>query len=112
MDKRIKKLSPLTESTFYVLLVLKNPLHGYGIIKEVEDLTKGRMVLAAGTLYGVIQNLRKYDLIYLYNEDIKNKKKKEYVITDIGLELLTFEVKRLREMIRNSRKVVRLDEES
>ena len=105
MSKNIKALSPLTESTFYVLLVLKKPMHGYGIIKEVELLTKGRLTLAAGTLYGVIQNLLKYKLIYLYNEDVNNKKKKEYQITEEGAKLLRFETKRLREMIRNVRSV-------
>lgn len=106
MNKRIRNLSPLTESTFYTLLVLQNPLHGYGIIKEVEEMTKGRLILAAGTLYGVIQNLLKYELIYLYNEDIKSKKKKEYQVTQLGKELLKYETKRLKEMVRNSRKVV------
>ena len=110
MDKKIRNLSPLTESTFYTLLVLQNPLHGYGIIKEVEEMTKGRLVLAAGTLYGVIQNLIKYELIYLYNEDIKSKKKKEYQVTQLGRELLKYETKRLKEMVRNSRKVVVNDE--
>lgn len=106
MKKKTKNLSPLTEASFYILLVLQKPLHGYGIIKEVELLTKGRLVLAAGTLYGVIQNFLKYDLIYLYNEDIKNKRKKEYIVTLEGNELLKYETKRLKEMIRSTKKVI------
>ena len=106
MDNRISKLIPLTEATFYTLLVLKKPLHGYGIIKEVEVLTKGRMILAAGTLYGVVQNLLKYNLIELVNEDIKSRKKKEYRITELGIELLNLEVKRLEELMSNAKKVL------
>ncbi|AIO18454.1 Transcriptional regulator PadR-like family protein [Candidatus Izimaplasma bacterium HR1] len=105
MNKKLLALSPLTESTFYILLVLSNPLHGYGIIKEVEVITNDRLTLAAGTLYGVIQNLLKYELIYLYDEDIKNKRKKEYQITEKGAILLGYETKRLREMVRNVRRI-------
>jgi DNA-binding PadR family transcriptional regulator len=102
MKKQLLKLSPLTEATFYILLALKDPLHGYGIIKQVEDMTNKRLKLAAGTLYGVIQKLLKYKLIYLYSELNDSKNKKEYLITDEGLELLNYEVKRFKEMIKNA----------
>ena len=51
MDKN----TPLTEAIFYILLALRKPNHGYGIIQEVEALTAGRVVLGPGTLYGAIQ---------------------------------------------------------
>ena len=47
-----EKETPLTEAFFYILLALRLPNHGYGVIQEVEELTKGRVVLGAGTLYG------------------------------------------------------------
>ncbi len=106
MDNKIKKLSPLTESTFYILLVLQNQNHGYGVIKQVEDLTKGRLKLAAGTLYGAIQNLLRYKLISLVNEDVSNKKKKEYLTTELGKSLLSYEIKRLKEMIKSAKVVI------
>jgi len=105
MDKDILKLSPLTESTFYTLLVLKRPMHGYGIIKEVEELTKGRLVLAAGTLYGVLQNLNKHDLISFINDHHVNKRRKEYIITSTGNDLHKYEIKRLKEVIKIVKKV-------
>jgi len=101
VKKNLIKLSPLTEATYYILLSLRAPLHGYGIIKNVEEITNGRLKLAAGTLYGVIQNLIKYNLIILYNIEENNKKKKEYLITNDGLDLLKYETKRLKEMIKN-----------
>ena len=41
-----EKETPLTEAFFYILLALRRPNHGYGVIQEVEELTKGRVVLA------------------------------------------------------------------
>ena len=40
----------LTESTYYILLSLVSPQHGYGIMQQAEELSKGRVRLAAGTL--------------------------------------------------------------
>lgn len=49
---------PLTEAVYYILLAVRKPNHGYGIIQEVEQLTNGRVVLGAGTLYGAVQTLQ------------------------------------------------------
>lgn len=104
-----KKNSPLTESTLYILLAAQKPLHGYGIIKEVEDLTKGRLVLSAGTLYGAIQNLVKQELLALDRVDIMNKRRKEYLITEKGKVVLRYEVKRLKEVLRNVKSRIETD---
>lgn len=106
MDKLIKKLSPLTEATFYTLLSLHEPLHGYGIIKKVEAMTNERVKLAAGTLYGVLSTLQKHELIVLEREEESNKKKKIYKITDLGKELIEYEMARLSEMLENARQEV------
>lgn len=47
----------LTEAVFYILLSLDTPLHGYGIMQNVERLSGGRVRLAAGTLYGALTTL-------------------------------------------------------
>ena len=47
----------LTEAVFYILLSLDAPLHGYGIMQNVENLSGGRVRLAAGTLYGALATL-------------------------------------------------------
>lgn len=103
MNQTIEKLSPLTEATFYILLSLRKPLHGYGIIKNVDELTGGRLHLAAGTLYGALQNLQKYKCIDLYSVDKSNKKKKEYIITELGAQLLAYEIDRLSMMIEHAK---------
>ncbi len=102
MKNGFEKYSPLTEATYYILLSLQRPLHGYGIIKKVENMTDGRLILAAGTLYGAISKLISYNLITLVSEDVNNKRKKEYLITDEGIELLNFELLRIKKMVSNS----------
>ena len=99
MDKNL----PLTESIFYILLAVRKPNHGYGITQEVEELTKGRVVLGPGTLYGAIQSLVKKDWIRIYSEDTESRKKKEYLITDSGLAVFNEECERLNELLQNSR---------
>ena len=48
----------LTEAVYYILLSLMEPLHGYGIMQNVERLSGGRLRLAAGTLYGAISTMQ------------------------------------------------------
>ena len=106
MDKKLRKFSPLTEATYYILLSLNNPLHGYGIIKKVEVLTNSRLKIAAGTLYGAISTLQDNQLISLISVDKSSKGKKMYEITTSGKKLLYYEINRLREMVNNGIEVV------
>lgn len=94
--------NPLTEAVFYILLALRKPNHGYGIIQEVQELTNGRLNLGAGTLYGAIQTLQKKDWIQIYSVDTESRKKKEYLITDRGKEVFREEQRRLKELLQNS----------
>ena len=94
--------NPLTEAVFYILLTLRKPIHGYGIIQEVQELTNGRLTLGAGTLYGAIQTLQKKDWIQIYSVDTESRKKKEYIITDRGKEVFREEQRRLKELLQNS----------
>ena len=73
MSKYVMKFSPLTETSYYILLSLIAPLHGYGIIKKVEEMSDGRIKLAAGTLYGAFTSLVNHKLIVLIGEDKKIK---------------------------------------
>lgn len=101
----MSKFSPLTEASFYILLALKEPNHGYGIIKKVEELTKARIILAPGTLYGVITTFLKNNLIVLDKVE-GSKKKKTYKITEAGLDLLAFELKRIESMVEQAKEVL------
>lgn len=94
---------PLTEAVYYILLAVRNPNHGYGIIQEVEQLTGGRVYLGPGTLYGAIQNLQKKGWIRIYSVDTESRKKKEYLITDLGKEVFLAERDRLEELWKNGK---------
>lgn len=98
MDKNL----PLTEALYYILLAVRKPNHGYGIIQEVEQMTKGRVTLGPGTLYGAIQSLEKKGWISIYSEDTTSRKKKEYLITPIGKAIFEEETKRLEELLQNA----------
>lgn len=90
----------LTEAVFYILLSLKEPLHGYGIMQNAEKLSGGRVKLAAGTLYGAINTLlEKGWIIAVPGEN--GDRKKEYVITESGKTAVFAELDRLRELLKN-----------
>lgn len=93
---------PLTEAVYYILLSLLEPLHGYGIIQNVEKLSGGRVRLAAGTLYGAINTLLEKGWI-IAQEGEADSRKKEYVITELGREMLQREVRRLWELLENGK---------
>ena len=95
----------LTEAVYYILLSLMQPMHGYGIMQNVEQLSNGRVKLAAGTLYGAINTLlEKGWIISLTGE--KDSRKKEYRITDQGKQTLETEIIRLRELIENGSRIL------
>lgn len=101
----MERQTPLTEALFYILLSVRKPNHGYGIIQEVEGMTAGRVVLGPGTLYGAIQAMTAKGWICIYSEETDSRKKKEYIITDLGRHVFAEERKRLEELLRNAEKM-------
>lgn len=95
----------LTEAVYYILLSLLEPLHGYGIIQNVEQLSGGRVRLAAGTLYGAINTLLEKGWITALAGEADSRKK-EYVITDLGQEMLQKELQRLTELLENGKRLL------
>ena len=86
----------LTESTYYILLSLYKPLHGYGIMQRAAELSGGRVRLAAGTLYGALNALVDKGWIALLPVE---GRKKEYRLTSDGVKILKNELERLRELV-------------
>jgi DNA-binding PadR family transcriptional regulator len=96
MDQHIKKVyMPMTETAFYILFCLQKPNHGYGIVQTVEKLTDGEIRLAPGTMYGSLSKMEKDGLIRFVREE---EKRKLYVITELGTEVLELEIKRIRRL--------------
>ena len=95
----------LTEAVYYILLSLINSNHGYGIMQNVQQLSNGRITLAAGTLYGAINTLLDKGWIEALPE-IKDSRKKEYIITTEGTEVLKAEISRLEELLNNGKNIM------
>ena len=94
---------PLTETVFYILLALRRPNHGYGIQQEVLEMTGGRVLLGAGTLYGALKSLVSKGWIRIVSAQTDSRRKKEYVITEDGRSVFREDVKRLRQAVENAR---------
>jgi DNA-binding PadR family transcriptional regulator len=95
----------LTESTYYILLSLVSPQHGYGIMQQAEDLSKGRVRLAAGTLYGALSAM--VDKGWIEQLPVESgSRKKEYQLTEKGRVILEKEVARLRELADNGERIL------
>jgi len=86
------KLLPLSETMHYILLALREPLHGYAVMQKIEQMSNSTVILAAGTLYGAIENLNKQGWI----EPVGNEgRRKIYMITEEGSAILKLEKERL-----------------
>lgn len=101
----MENTTPLTETFFYILLAVHKPNHGYGIIGEVAEMTGNRVNLGPGTLYGAINSMLDKGWISLYSEDKESRKKKEYLITELGRQVFAAEVERLKELLENADRV-------
>lgn len=95
---------PLTETVFYMLLALSNPLHGYGVMQLVGRLSDGRVSIGPGTLYGALTSLAEKGWITPV-AGAADDRKKEYVITDDGRGAVRAELARLEELVRNGRMI-------
>ena len=93
----------LTEAVYYILLSLTTPLHGYGIMQRTSELSRGRLVISAGTLYGAINTLLERGWIkQLFTAE--DSRRKEYLITEDGKAVLRAELERLCELVVNGNK--------
>jgi DNA-binding PadR family transcriptional regulator len=89
-DDRYMLSSVVREPTFLILAaVAADPLHGYGILQSVEQLSSGRVRLRAGTLYAALDRLvREGSLLVDHEEVVDGRLRRYYRITDSGLNAL------------------------
>ena|SRR5690554_3603039 len=92
--------TPMTEATFYILLSLIDPGHGYGMMQSIKELSRGRLQIGPGTLYGVLTRMNKEGLIELVEEE---GRKKTYHVTALGIEALKEEYQRLKNQVMDGR---------
>jgi DNA-binding PadR family transcriptional regulator len=96
-EKNITKYLPLSEATYYILLTLVEPLHGYGVMQKVESISDGTVGIGPGTLYGAFTTLEKERLITMVKEE---ERRKSYTLTPKGREVLKEQISRLQIMAR------------
>lgn len=94
-----KKLETLSEQMYYVLLVLRKEMCGTEIVDAVSKLTKSRIILGPGTLYTILSQFEEENIIY---ETKVEGRKRSYLISDEGKQLLLSEFKRLHQMIEDT----------
>lgn len=102
----VQKYLPLTEATYYIMLTLSNPLHGYGIMQKVEEMTKGAVKLGPGTLYGAINKLLKEDIIREVDDPLGDSRRKCYILTSLGVTIVRAEHNRVTLLYENGCKVI------
>jgi DNA-binding PadR family transcriptional regulator len=103
MTEPFAKYLPLTEATYYILLSLAEPLHGYGIMQKVERISEGTVSIGPGTLYGAFSNLEKEGLITMVKEE---DRRKSYALTEKGRQVLKEQIRRLAIMAQNGQDVL------
>ncbi|OQA15037.1 MAG: lineage-specific thermal regulator protein [Chloroflexi bacterium ADurb.Bin360] len=99
-----EKYLPLSEATFYIMLMLVEPKHGYSVMQEVEALTAGQIKIGPGTLYGAFSTLEKEGLLEMIGEEARRK---IYTLTGKGHSVLQRQMERLELMVNNGHEVLR-----
>ncbi len=94
---------PLKPIDFHILLVLtEGDLHGYGIVKEIETRSDGRIRLEPGNLYRYIRRLVDEELVAPADRRAQSgdsERRRYYTVTPMGREVLTAEVTRMRTLV-------------
>lgn len=92
---------PLTEPVLLILLSLAElPRHGYAILKDVEEISGGRVVLSTGTLYGALRRLLDDGWIERFEQDDTSRGRQAYRLTAPGKRNLQLEVSRMKRLTR------------
>jgi DNA-binding PadR family transcriptional regulator len=98
----IEAYLPLQEPTFFILLSLRSgEKHGYAILKEVTDLSAGKLSLSTGTLYGALNRLLDQGLIERVDLGVQagSRGKKSYQLTHMGRLVFEAEVNRMQRLL-------------
>lgn len=103
------KYQTLTEQMFYILICLTQESCGVDIMKKVEELTNGRVIIGPGTLYSLLDNFVRENIII--ETKIENRKK-NYIITSFGTEMLEKEYLRVTKLKRDYEALIKGGEQN
>ena len=91
-----EQFQTLTEPMYYILLALLEECCGVDIMEKVKMLSHGRVVVGPGTLYAMLAKFEENDIIRLTTSE---GRRKSYVITENGRQMLKKEYERLKTMV-------------
>lgn len=89
---------PMTEAMYYILLSLENPVHGYGMMQRIRELSHERVKMGPGTLYGVLTRMRGDGWIEQVDAE-GDSRRKTYILTELGRQELKREYQRLKMLV-------------
>ena len=99
VGERTIKTFALSEPVLLVLLSLaEQPRHGYSMLKDIEAMSGGRVLLSTGTLYGALQRLLDQGWIERVEEDDAPRDRRTYRLTSRGRRNLQMEIDRMRHL--------------
>lgn len=98
-----EKFQTLTEQMFYILLCLQEECYGMDIMEKVRKMSDERVIVGPGTLYNLLENFVEAGMIV---ETKVEGRKRSYIITETGLNVLAVEVQRLNLLIQDYQRYV------
>ena len=95
---------PLTPAVFHILLALSSgERHGYGIMKQVEVDSQGKVSMGAGTLYGSLKRMLDAGLVEESDKrvdpEMDDERRIYYQITGVGTQALAAELERYKRIV-------------
>ncbi len=100
--KNVSEFLPLTEATSYILLALNEPLHGYGVMQKIDQLSEGTVSVGPGTLYGAFTTLERDGLIAKVGEE---ERRKIFRLTSLGRQVLQTQIRRIEILVRHAQAI-------
>jgi DNA-binding PadR family transcriptional regulator len=95
------KVKPLTEPVLLILVSLASkPQHGYALMRDIGDLSQGRVALTTGTLYGALRRLLEDGWIERFDQQDTSREKQAYRLTATGRRHLEMELDRMKQVTR------------
>lgn len=88
----------LTDTNYYILLSMVQPIHGYGIMQRVKDISEGAFEIGPASLYTSLKKMQEAGLIELLDNGESDKK--VYRLTQGGKELLKKDYERRKSMVK------------
>ncbi len=100
MNAEISRIE-ISEPVLFILFSLaEQPRHGYSIMKDVEQMSSGRVSLSTGTLYGALRRLLDCGWIQRFDDDDTSRGRQAYRLTARGRRHLQGEIDRMKHLTR------------